>query len=275
MFTIHNDANANADDQCRYERLLEAAIPLAAELSQLPLPGRITVRLATAEQFVAWQIEHNQLLVGMAVDSLELGAVQSRLLKTTAKAGNVKGRAMATKFAPMVQGAIIWRPEGPNLVVMPASHAESGGTDRFLTCCLAHEITHLAQFELNPALAYAPARCGLQDQKVRRSHDERRAPHAVTEGHASWVQSRASERLCGVATRKRLDDEPEPSELFTSLASEFPMSGAYDLGEQFVAAVYTYGGFPLIERLLKDEDLLPTNREIQAPESWLKRHQAA
>ncbi|WP_416876434.1 hypothetical protein, partial [Kitasatospora sp. SC0581] len=27
MFTIHNDANATADDQRRYERLMEAAVP--------------------------------------------------------------------------------------------------------------------------------------------------------------------------------------------------------------------------------------------------------
>ncbi|MFJ6775094.1 zinc-dependent metalloprotease [Kitasatospora sp. NPDC091257] len=272
MFTIHNDANATADDQRRYERLMEAAIPLAADLSQLPLPDRITVRIATPQQFVAWQVEHYKLIIGRGVDSLGLGGVKRRLLKTTATmVGTSKGRAMTAKYAPMVQGAIIWRSEGPALVVMPDSHAESRGTDRLVTCCLAHEITHLAQFELNPALAYAVMRFGLQDKKA--AHDERRAPAAVIEGHASWVQARASERLCGIATRDRLDDEPEPSELFTRLTAESPRTDAYDLGEKFIAAVYNHGGFQLIERLLKDEDLMPTNREIQDPAIWLDRHQ--
>ncbi|MEU4587066.1 hypothetical protein AB0F92_34235 [Kitasatospora aureofaciens] len=275
MFTIHNDANACADDQRRYHRLVEAALPLAAGLSRLPLPEHITVRIATRDQFVTWQGEHNVLLAGKAIDSLDLGAVQSRMFKATAKAAAFKGRAVAARFAPMVQGAIIWRPDGPDLVVMPASHAESRGTDRFLTCVFAHEITHLVQLELNPALAYAPARCALQDQKARRATDDRRTPAAVTEGHAAWVQSRASELLCGVATRKHLPDEPAPTELFTQLTSEFPMARTYDRGEQLVAAAFTYGGHALIERLLKDEVLLPTNRELQEPEIWLNRHQDA
>ncbi|MFJ2868291.1 hypothetical protein [Kitasatospora sp. NPDC087314] len=83
----------------------------------------------------------------------------------------------------------------------------------------------------------------------------------------------AAERLSGVTTRRHLPDEPEPSALFTQLSAESPFAGAYDLGEQFVAVVHTYGGHALIERLLKDEDLLPTNREIQDPQAWLNRHQ--
>ncbi|MER7673118.1 hypothetical protein ABTY61_32315 [Kitasatospora sp. NPDC096128] len=275
MFTIHNDADASAADLHRYERLLETAVPLATELSQLPLPSHITVRIATAKQFVAGQIEHNRILFGRAIDSLELGRVKSTMLKATARAAQATRRPMAAMFAPMVQGAIIWSAEGPELVVMPASHAESHGTDRFLTCVLAHEMTHLAQFELNPALAWAYPRCSLQDKNARRPHDDQRAPFAVIEGHAAWVQVRASMRLCGVATRERLDHEPEPTELFTRLKSESPIAGAYDLGEQFIATVHSYGGHALVERLLKDEDLLPTNRELRDPQAWLNRHQPA
>ncbi|RGD62028.1 hypothetical protein DR950_33635 [Kitasatospora xanthocidica] len=274
MFTIHNDANAAADDQRRYERLMEAAVPLAADLSQLPLPEHITVRIATPEQFVAWQVEHNQLMVDKGIESLGLGGVQRRLLRTAATlAVKTKGKAMYAKFAPTVQGAIIYRAEDPALVVMPTAHAESRGSDRFLTSVFAHEITHLAQFELNPTLPYAVVRLGTQDQLARWPHDECRFPSAVLEGHASWVQARASERLCGIATRTRLDDEPEPTELFTRLTAESPRADAYDLGEQFVAAVYTYGGYPAVERLLKDEEWMPTNREIQDPAIWLVRHQ--
>ncbi|MFJ6380132.1 hypothetical protein ACIQI7_09045 [Kitasatospora sp. NPDC092039] len=276
MFTIHNDANATTDDERRYERLMEAAIPLAGDLSQLPLPSRITVRLATPDQFVAWQTEHNQLMVDRGIESLGLGRVKRRLLRaTTMLAVKTKGKAMAEKFAPVVQGAIIFRSEGPVLVVMPAAHAESRGTDRFLTCIFAHEITHLAQAEFNPALPYAMVRLGIRDQLDRRPQDECRFPSAVLEGHASWVQARASERLCGVATCNRLDGEPEPTELFTRLTAESPRADAYDLGEKFIVAVHTFGGFPMVERLLKDEDWMPTNREIQDPAIWLDRHQDA
>ncbi|MFJ4189438.1 hypothetical protein [Kitasatospora sp. NPDC089509] len=276
MFTIHNDADATADDQRRYERLMEAAIPLAADLSQLPLPTHITVRIATPEQFVDWQTEHNQLMVDRGIESLELGRVKSRLIRTTTMlAIKTKAKAMAEKFAPTVQGAIIYRAGAPTLVVMPTAHAESRGTDRLLTCCLAHEVVHLGQFELNPALPYAMVRLGLQDQQAGRPRDEYRFPSAVLEGHAGWVQARASERLCGIATRGRLDDEPEPTELFTRLVAESPRTDAYELGETFVAAVYAYGGYPAIERLLKDEEWMPTNREIQDPTLWLERRQDA
>ncbi|MER7671340.1 zinc-dependent metalloprotease [Kitasatospora sp. NPDC096128] len=276
MYTIHNDANATVDDQRRYDRLMEAAIPLAADLSQMPLPTHITVRIATPEQFVAWQTEHNQLMADRGIESLELGRVKRRLIRTmTMLAVKTKAKAMAEKFAPTVQGASIYRASAPTLVVMPTAHAESRGTDRLLTCCLAHEITHLGQFELNPALPYSVMRLGLQDQQAGRPRDEHRAPSAVLEGHAGWVQARASEKLSGIATRTRLDDEPEPTELFTRLVSESPRTDTYELGETFVAAVYAYGGYPLLERLLKDEDLIPTNRELRDPQSWLDRHQPA
>ncbi|MFD7450377.1 zinc-dependent metalloprotease [Kitasatospora sp. NPDC059827] len=274
MFTIHNDAGASADDQRRYERLMEAAIPLAADLSQLPLPDHITVRIASPQQFVAWQTEHSLLMVDRGIESLELSGVKRRLLRASARmAVKTKGKTMAEGFAPAVQGAIIYRSGAPALVVMPTAHAESRGTDRFLTCCLAHEVVHLGQFEINAALPYAMVRLGLQDQQAKWPRDEYRAPSAVLEGHASWVQARASERLCGVATCKRLDDEPEPTELFTRLVAESPRADAYDLGEKFVAAVYAFGGYSAIERLLKDEEWMPTNREIQDPAVWLDRHQ--
>ncbi|MFD5462827.1 hypothetical protein ACFWIQ_08350 [Kitasatospora sp. NPDC127059] len=55
--------------------------------------------------------------------------------------------------------------------------------------------------------------------------------------------------------------------------TESPIAGAYDLGGQFIAALHTYGGHALIERLLMEEALLPTNREIGDPQAWLNRHQ--
>ncbi|MEU1287998.1 hypothetical protein [Kitasatospora sp. NPDC005856] len=270
--TVRNDAKTDTATVERYERLIAQALPLATELAGIPIPADITLRIATAQQFIAWSAVHDRLLNQLYINQLD-GAVSRWVLSAL---NRVVPRRLAATFAPIVQGAVIWRPDGPpDIIVMPASHAESRATDRRLTGVLVHEITQLAQITVSPVLAYAKNLFNAQDYKLRLAFEERRAPFALSEGHGTWVQSRASERLCGVASPGPLPGEPEPTARFVELSARLAQTRAlYDLGAAFVAAIYNHGGYPLIEQVLMDPGVLcPTNKELRDPQAWLHRHQ--
>ncbi|MFJ5117905.1 hypothetical protein [Kitasatospora sp. NPDC088548] len=58
-------------------------------------------------------------------------------------------------------------------------------------------------------------------------------------------------------------------------AAEQARLNTYSQGDTFISTLLETGGHPLIERLLKNEDLLPTLSEITNPTSWLKRYAPA
>ncbi|MFJ5122343.1 hypothetical protein [Kitasatospora sp. NPDC088548] len=272
-FTIHNDADADQPYVTRITRLLDIAAPLAEKHSRLRLPDRVTVRICTPDQVIGLMVAHTEHLLREAAESWAPGSPER-----TRTAGMIERLVADTqrqteRYWPTVQAAVLCLPGGPELAVMPAAHAESRASDRYLTGALGHELVHFGQLGRWPGMGHAAVRCGVADEIAGLTPEQFRAPKLVSEGHAQWVQRLIVQELCGIATADvQLDGEPEPTTLFLDLKAESPRAAAYDRGDAFVEALFAIGGYPLIDHLLGDEALLPVAAELGDPASWLERH---
>ncbi|MEV7781055.1 hypothetical protein [Kitasatospora sp. NPDC088351] len=277
-FTLHNDAGVDSGTYDRISRLLARAAPLAERHSRLSLPDRASVRIVSTEQFVSLTADHGEYTMRQAADAFPAGSgSRDRALAEVQACRDGFERAAAQSW-PMVTAAVVCRSTAgdPEMITMPEGHAESRATDRYLTGAFAHEWTHLAQNKVWPAMPYAHIRIALQADADGLPPEQRRTTHHVIEGHAQWVQRQTVQELCGVATAQlRLDGEPKPTKRFRRLKTQSPLISIYDQGDAFISALHDTGGHPLIERLLRNEDLLPTLGEITNPTTWLERYAPA
>ncbi|MFD4394342.1 hypothetical protein [Kitasatospora sp. NPDC058478] len=274
-FVFRNDADLDVADYGRYCGLIEAAAPLAADLCGLALPERIVACPVTPGQFVERQVEHSVLLNRLALNTIPgmrddvAEAMVDRVRTTT--------RDLVTRFHPTARAPIMWRtPDTVELTFVPDGyerHLRPSG--RQLTATFAHGITHLAQVAFRPELAVAPLRCKLLDHMDGLSPEQHRNPAALSEGHARHVERLASEALCGQAVLGALPGDPQPSDLYRQLKADpaAPTNNpAYDKGEAFVAAVIEARGHQLLRLALADDELVPTEADLDDPAQWLTRH---
>ncbi|MFJ2807835.1 hypothetical protein [Kitasatospora sp. NPDC087271] len=187
---------------------------------------------------------------------------------------------MVSRLYPTSRAAIMWREDGAaELTYMPQVYDEHlHPTERQLTTIFAHQLAHLSQYALHVELAYALLRCKLRDSTAGLPPEQHRNPAALTFGHGQYVERLVSKALCGQDVIGALPGDPEPSALYTELRRDphAPTNSPYvNLGEQFVKVLVTAGGFPLLRAALTQEELYPTDAEVEEPTLWLTRHHAA
>ncbi|MBD0692470.1 hypothetical protein [Streptomyces sp. CBMA123] len=276
-FEFRNDADLDADDHARYCGLVEAAASLVADLSGLALPKRITAAAVTPAQFIQRQIEHSVLLNRLALNTVSAVPAEAATAMIDHVRTNVE--TMVSRFYPTNRAAIMWRDsEHAELTFMPEVYDQHlHPSERQLVTVFAHEVTHLAQFAVRPELAFAPLRCKLLDAIVGLPHEQHRNAAALIEGHGQYVERLVAERLCGEPVIGAIHGEPEPSGLYQELKAD-PAAPTnqpgYNTGERFIAAVIEAGGHPLLQQVLADEDLVPTDADLDDAALWLTRHRS-
>ncbi|MEV7601647.1 hypothetical protein AB0O91_30220 [Kitasatospora sp. NPDC089797] len=275
-FSFRNDAEAAAVDYARYCGLIEAAAPLVADLSGLPLPARVVACPVTPEQFVQRQVEHAGLMFALAVGDLPTGTFTDAAITAMNAQTRAYTEAMVSRLYPTSPAAIMWNENGgAELTFMPQVYDEHlHPTGRQLTTIFAHQLTHLSQYALRPELAYAPLTCKLRDAAAGLPPEQHLVPAALTFGHAQYVERLASKQLCGQGVIGALPHEPQPSALHTELRQDPQAptnSPNFNLGEQLVTAAVAAGGLPLLRSALNREDLYPTETELIAPAPWIAR----
>ncbi|MFJ2780189.1 hypothetical protein [Kitasatospora sp. NPDC087315] len=275
--TLHNDAKVDSGAYDRISRLMTKARPLAEQHSRLSLPDQVTARIVSTEQLIDLMADHGECIVRLAASSFPADSEERSQTMAFVPEAREEYRKTTMDAWPTVHAAMVCRSVGdPEMIIMPEAYAESRATDRYLTGVLVHELTHIAQNKIWPGMPHVHLRWGLQDQASNLPPEQRRSPYHVIEGHAQWVQRQAMKELCGVATADvRIDGEPDHTDRFRELRAGSSRPDIYDQGDAFISALHDAGGYPVTERLLRDENLLPTVSEITDPAAWLKRYAPA
>ncbi len=97
----------------------------------------------------------------------------------------------------------------------------------------------------------------------------------VLEGHGHVVMDRVGDRV--LRTRERMAAVVKTRRADPRVAAFFRLTGLemkmrqYEMGERFVLGVERAAGWQALDAVWSEPDALPSLREIEDPEAWLRR----
>ncbi|BAJ30490.1 MULTISPECIES: hypothetical protein [Kitasatospora] len=277
-FLISNEAgSAGRAFTVRAEEALYAAAPRIVELSALPLPDEVTVRLVRPGAVPGITRGHFTIVGRMVSAEFEAEEHRAAALKLAATQGAITG-LMTRLCWPLIGGQMVLGPVGPELLVVHRMHAGNRTSQRALTQTLGHELVHAAEFLRFPGLVPMWVRQMVEARIGRRPARDVLPVPEVSEGHAMWVHRRLVAELGGV--EDHFPGDPKAKLRFRALrrVAEFlpivPDRSLYLRGQQFMSALHDAGGPAMLSSIFDGEDTVPTSAELDSPALWLARHRA-
>jgi hypothetical protein len=273
----------------RLEELAPEVVPHVQEVTALPLPETITIRLVTVPEWMRLWAQHDEQVLAAEVEALSLTyeeAEQGRsFLRTTREAHRTMG----------VGGQTVTYDGYASLVVLAdslleAGHLKGGAWDTpYLRKLIAHELTHVGQHtaggEVYRLVTHTPF-------PQLRQHADRNWPFAC-EGHAVWADELISARfgddsegsrppVHGRVPDGRWSSDTMPAEVLDhikAVGANGVVGSArfrknlrwYADSGRAVGEVIAACGVHAINRIWTEPELLPTYAEERDPLAWQRR----
>ncbi|MFF8917826.1 hypothetical protein ACF08M_32105 [Streptomyces sp. NPDC015032] len=264
---VLDETGTNATLQHRVDRILTEVVPLVHPTTELELPHLVIFRIVSPQTWQSEQVSQmNQAFTALRARQpwWKMPAVVRR-----EAAARSAFRRTAPLLRDLVMGATL---SGPDLlsetILTPEGLLHSGvSTDEtYLTQVVAHELVHHAQ---NRASKHGTRWADS------RSAPPRLAISIVEEGHARWADRQMTRKLFGTpvdadtAPRSdhylRVAGDPRVADMYA--ARQIP----YTVGCKLVEAAVQSVGIQRLNQVWRDGLLLPSQREMSAPELWATR----
>lgn len=250
----------------RVRQVAGEVAPVVEQVTGLPLPPRAVVRLVTIAEYGEESVSNMQR--GLEKDLEDFDDVDADALRRWVAA---RRRLIPVHWVVSRAETVISAEGLPEVLLPPGGARRAGALGELLYETLAHELTHLVQWQAS--------QCGdgrlfrLRGTGVPAAHGVADlALDGVMEGHAYWVQDQVTAKLLGhVPQRGRM------SWLYrrlrkTSAPVRDVMAEPGTCGEDFVARVHNVtGGTAVLDRVWRTPTLAPTCQEITEPDAWLAR----
>jgi len=266
-FTVLDDTQRHPDLAERIDQNLRQVAPTVTEITGLPLPAEVRVRLLTPR---AWRQEVRQHLHRVLVrDIADLDLLPAEMggARLGLKIASFKPVLLWPLVPATAQEAADARWE---TTTVPQALCHSGvlTDEHFLVQVVAHELVHHMQAEAASGAVWAslflPKRGILASPK---------SVPTVLEGHATWAEQQTLTRLFGTAADFR--DGPKSGRYRLHNRNIIrrlgPSREAYVQGSRLIAQAVAELGTGLVNQIWKDLSLLPTEKEITDPAAWIYR----
>lgn len=252
----------------RVEETAREVGPVVEQVTGLSLPPRPVLRLVTIAAYGAESLRHAQRRAEQDLHDSDLQGVDTASLHRWLAAQ----RRLSGVHWVASRAETVISPAGlPEVLLPPGGARRAGALGELLYETLAHELTHLAQWQASQRGdgqlfrlrgTGVPAAHGVADLALA----------AVMEGHAHWVQNQVTAKLLGHPPRR-----DRTTWLYRHLRTKTApvtagMKQAATRGEEFVARVHhVTGGTAVLDRIWRTPTLAPTCQEITEPDAWLSR----
>lgn len=246
----------------RVRQVVREVAPVVEHVSGLPLPPQVVIRLVMIPLYGAESVAHLQR--GVAADLRDFEDVDADALHRWL----ATHRRLSSVLWAFSRAVTVITAEGqPEVLLPPGGARRAGALGDVLYETLAHELTHLAQWQsaqrgdgrlFRVRGTGVPAAHGVADLALGE----------VMEGHASWVQDQVTTKLLGGPPQRG-----RTSWLYRRLRSKVSDHGqVFATGEDFVTHVHDVtGGTAVLDRIWRNPALAPTQQEITNPDAWLTR----
>lgn len=200
---------------------------------------------------------------GGAADAVEV---------TAAKVGAAVGRAIAAPLSnlsdwcvsPLLMGKTLAVPGGSDILIATETLQRRQVDQKGIDALVAHELTHAFQEHHNPVPAWT-------ENPVIIFGEEGVAVFHLVEGHAAWAHRTITAQLYGEPAIRIGERNATTLEKFRTAPIRLIMpKGDYDEGARFIQRVYEHGGTDLINRMWLEDDLLPTRKHVDNPDTWIQ-----
>jgi hypothetical protein len=273
VLVVQDAGRKHHDFGRRIERIATECAPLVEEVTGLPMPPRLVIRLLTRR---AWR--QAATAARKRTFMAEAAELQPSFVALVAARKQVKLERKVLLATWMLCGPrTITAPDGDEEIIMAPAAARGAGRyddEVHLYLAMAHELIHPAQCHTSPQLTAAGRTFFTAERAVAD-----RALRPFIEGHATWGGLRIRTKLLGPDAREL--DDPPASRLFRLVAKGTGLDAyrqdTYLSPVEFITRVIEGNndspglGIERFNRLLRHPDLLPTREEITAPDDWLKR----
>ncbi|MDX3024959.1 hypothetical protein [Streptomyces acidiscabies] len=266
-FEIRNETSSRHDALAvRLTAIAEKTLPLVEDITALPLPSLVTVRLVSLR---AWQKEHWRHGRRRARSEATDLRVSFPEIKAAALARKTeRARFREAWFMYGARTIDLRKGHGHEIVLMPEALREGGRLhdDRFLHRMVAHEATHLAQYKAAGAdlwtnlLTFFPQARGIADRDYA----------TLVEGHAYWADAKIIDKLLGKPETPDHNISPHASPRYRALRNNPAYQPRTD-AMHTVSTVIDALGTDRFNTVWSDLGLVPTHDEVLSPADWRAR----
>ncbi|MFD3590495.1 zinc-dependent metalloprotease [Streptomyces sp. NPDC058683] len=268
-FNVLDDTRRHPELSELLSSILHTVAPIVRETTGLALPAEVLYRLTTPTEWRdATRLNRHRILARDIADQTltpeEISAVRG-LLKITSFVPVLVWPLVVAQTMEAADGQV-------ETVIAPRALHHSGflANAKCLTAMTAHELVHHAQFEARRGLVwetYAPDRRGMDRRGLGAS--------TVMEGHATWTDQQTTARLFEAPVNHReLAKRSWRYRLhagFPGVRRLGPRPDSYEQGARLITHAVNAQSVDVVNQVWRDTSLLPTAKEIAAPDTWAQR----
>ncbi|MEU7582646.1 hypothetical protein AB0B50_34265 [Streptomyces sp. NPDC041068] len=276
------------------EKAVEAAAPHVEEITELPLPEEVRVRLTYRTGFVFDVIAEQRRGLERDLDELDLSEREATDLRALlmAREEDLDRHWMLAGANTLVEGN--GHREQPVILFMPDALYHQGAGQHEITMIVANELCHILQHHAGGGVISRAHTMACPELRGVAGYS-----HFVASGHALWCAQQVTQRLFGRqvgreptgrasdAFKRYVRDELIPEQEQRAETAPEPLSRVwvpgrastidpphevYETGARWVAAVTERdGGLDRLNACWSDLSLLPTIEEARDVTVWWKR----
>lgn len=264
---VLDDTRRNPELAERIDKILRTVAPLVAETTMLSLPTVVRFRLVKP---AAWRHETREMhrrTLARDIAELDLPPAEVKAMRAGLKVMGV----MPILVWPLVVGATQIAADGQSETICTPQtlrHAGLLAHEPYLTQMVSHELTH----QLQDAATGGDGPWNTMFPNVR--HIDPRGLSSLVEGHASWTDHEVTTQLYGEPVDQRQATRSLRYRLharFPGIRHLGPSRTAYGQGSLMIRHAVSVGGVDLVNRVWKDQTLLPSQAEVADPKAWTDR----
>ncbi|MER6629018.1 hypothetical protein ABT301_12345 [Streptomyces sp. NPDC000987] len=270
LMQLHQQAGRAFDDLgSRLRVIAEEAAPVVESVTALPLPEPIVIRTMTTR---AWKRAHGRRarrLVMAEWRELDPRGDDARAASFAVK----QERVWRRQNWPVIAAQTVDFESGqPEIVILAESlrHQDRLDASDALTKVIAHELTHLAQYQAGGGAVWQASKSYFK--RLRGTAD--RNYNFLLEGHAYWTDGEVTTKLLG--SKVELSRAPGASDIVDkALETAKPVLKGNRVSEEAVADVIAVCGIDIFNQIWTNPDLIPTHEDTKSPDAWARRFTGA
>ncbi|MGW3651687.1 zinc-dependent metalloprotease [Streptomyces sp. NPDC000878] len=266
-FTVVDDTHGHPDLADQVSAILHRVAPTVQEITGLPLPPEVRVRLLTPK---AWREELRQNRHRtFARDLADLDLTSAEI--TAVRVGLKIAAFVPVLLWPLVPAATQQAADTRwETIIAPRALRHCGvlADEPSLHQVIAHELVHQMQAEAHGGTVW--------DSFFLQKRGTPAPPCSVStvlEGHATWADQQATTQLLGTPADHRQARKSWRYRLHNRdiIRRLVPSRDAYEQGAHLIGHAVAAHGTGVVNHVWNDLSLLPTAEEIAAPEAWTRR----